>query len=157
MARSWAMNKKVKSCPCRRWRNRAMIWARMETSSEATGSSATMKRGSRATLRAMATRWRWPAGDLGRIAVQETGIETHMPQQADDFFPALAGIAEDVLDDEGLGDDVFHAHVRVQGRGGILEDDLHLALAFLPQVRGRVVDVVAVEENAARWWADTGP
>ena len=73
-----------------------------------------------------------------------------MPQQADDFFPALAGIIENVLDDEGLGDDVFHAHVRVQGRGGVLKDDLHLALAFLPQVRGRVVDVVAVEEDAAR-------
>ena len=40
--------------------------------------------------------------------------------------------------------------MRVQGRGGVLEDDLHLALAFLPQVRGRVVDVVPVEEDAAR-------
>ena len=58
--RSWEMKKNVRlmlSCSsCRR----LMIWAWIDTSSDDTGSSATMNLGDTARARAMPMRWRWP-------------------------------------------------------------------------------------------------
>src|SRR5262245_48206313 len=58
--RSWATNSIVRPRRCRSSNNRLSTWARTETSSAETGSSATTRRGSVASARAMPMRWRWP-------------------------------------------------------------------------------------------------
>jgi hypothetical protein len=64
------------------------------------------------------------AGELVREAVAVLGAEADGPQQLGDALLALRAV--DVVDPQGLGDDLAHRHARVQRRVRILEDDLDL-------------------------------
>src|SRR5580704_11603387 len=55
----------------------------------------------------------------------------------------------DAVDDKWLGDDIAHAHTRIQGSKGVLEDNLH-APSHWPQTSIRDAgDVLPIKDNAA--------
>ena len=93
----------------------------METSSDATGSSATISSGLTAMLRAMATRWRCPP----EISA---GVQPDKREQFVHFGPQPDLIGINTIDNQGLRNDVGNLHARIQGRRRVLEDDLHIAL-----------------------------
>ena len=74
------------------------------------------------------------AGELMRIAGEGESIQADLVQQAFEargkaLWRAFA------VDSEGFGEDVADAHARVEGREGILKDDLHAA-TYAAEVAG---------------------
>ena len=53
------------------------------------------------------------------------------------------------MDRHGLGDDLADGHARVEGRIGILEDELHLAAHVLDLMLVHLGDIAALEEHLA--------
>src|SRR5690606_13967731 len=64
------------------------------------------------------------AREAVRIAVEIARVEADHAHQLLDHLAAPGGVA-DVVDDQGLADDVEHGHARVQRAERILEDELH--------------------------------
>ena len=75
---------------CPRSSSRLMIWAWILSALRAdTGSSATISLGRNARVRAIPMRWRWPPGELVRVAVVVLGAE---PNQFEQFLDRRFGV-----------------------------------------------------------------
>ena len=84
-----------------------------------------------------------------RIASGQTCGKTDGVHQRLDMLFAFGGIGVHVEDNQGLRDDVFHGHARVERGIGVLEDDLHLLAALLEGCGVHFGDVPAVKVNLA--------
>ena len=60
------------------------------------------------------------------VAVGVLGVQAHHAQKLLDALGALGLAGAQLVDVQGLADDLAHRHAGVQGGGGVLEDDLHL-------------------------------
>ncbi len=77
-----------------------------------------------------------------------------VPSQPGEKWGTLVFAAPISMDDQRLGDDVFHAQARIERTEGILKDDLHVA-AQLPHLAAAGGEqIVAFELNAAGSWLD---
>ena len=123
-------------------------------SSAEVGSSSTTSFGPSTMARAMAIRWRCPAGELMRIAVHGGRVEAGVGQRPRYDFAPL-GIGQPALDRESLLDDLGHGQTRRQRPVGVLEDDLKVA-AQGPQ-RRRIEPVDASAEVAHRSFGTDQP
>ena len=133
-----------------------MIWAWMDTSRADTGSSQTIRLGSTARARAIPIRWHWPP--LNSCGKRDTDIGRE-PDQGQQFLHSGAPLVpgHQVVDPEGLTDQLAHGVARVQGGDGVLEDDLNVpaqvgegAVVELGQVQALEADGAAggpVEEQ----------
>ena len=102
----------------------------IETSSAATDSSRMSTRGSVASARAIATRWRWPPESALGMRVDLPLVEADdLGELADDPL-AVRGVVV-VVDAQHLVDEVGAGLPRVEAGVRVLEDDLHLAAAQL--------------------------
>ena len=92
-----------------------------------------------------------PAGDLGGELVAVAGVQPDKRKQLVHFGPHPALIWIQAIDDQGFRNDVGDLHARVQGRRGVLKDDLHVALdIFLVLPVGALFrDQEALEVNLA--------
>jgi hypothetical protein len=108
----------------RRSRSRFMICACTETSTADTGSSATMKRGSIASARAMPIRCRCPP-EMPSGAVGGIGGQTDKAQQFRDPAPDLA-LGPQAVDAQHLGQRLAHRHPGVERGKRVLKDHLHI-------------------------------
>ena len=68
-----------------------------------------------------------PTGEFMRKAAGLRAIQAHLLQQLDNALVALLAGRGHTMHDHGLGDHVLHAVGRIQRRGRILEDHLHVA------------------------------
>ena len=84
-----------------------------------------------------------------RVAVDVLRVESHHVQEAADVLLALLGVRHDVVDDERLRNDLSDGHAGVQGRIGVLEDELHVAAHLLELLLAHLRDVLALEEHRA--------
>ena len=119
-------------------------WAWIETSSAATDSSRISTRGSVASARAIATRWRWPPESALGMRVDLALVEADDVGELADDALAVRGVVV-VVDAQHLVDEVGAGLPRVEAGVGVLEDDLHLAAAQL-----------ALARRGARAWTGRG-
>ena len=126
--------------------------ARIDTSSAETGSSATRKDGLHGQRAGDADALALAAGELVRVAPGMGGRQAHALQQVGDAFPAL-GAPGEVVDVQGLADDLTHGHARVEARERILEDDLHAPPVLAHGLRGERRDVRRRRRRLRRRWA----
>ena len=106
--------------------------------------------GFRASARATPIRWRWPPGELVRVAVVVLGVQADLLHQLLDRAAPLDVALVELVDRERLGDDRADAEARVERGVRVLEDDLHLAAHRLQLGALRVGDLLAVELDRAR-------
>ena len=90
-----------------------------------------------------------PAGELVRPAVRRFARQPHpVDQRADPRIEIGRRCRESEIADR-LGDDVLHAHARIEARERVLKHDLH-APPHRPQRAGRkIVDALPVEHHLA--------
>ena len=88
------------------------------------------------------------AGELMRVAVDMLRIETDDIEQLSNALDALLG-RTDTVDHHGLGDDLADGHTRIEGRVGILEDELHVAAHGLELFLVHLGNVFALEVHLA--------
>ncbi len=90
------------------------------------------------------------AGEFVGPAVQRLARQAHgVHQRCDANLEILRGFGEAEIADR-LGQDVAHAHARVEARERILEHHLHAAAHLAHRARRSVVDTLAVEDDLAR-------
>lgn len=68
------------------------------------------------------------AGDLGRKLVAVAGVQPDKREQFVHFGPQPDLIGINTIDNQGFRNDVGNLHAWIQGRRGVLEDNLHIAL-----------------------------
>jgi len=88
------------------------------------------------------------AAEFVGIAVADVGGEPHFREELLHPGPALWAAAQ-VMDDEGLFQDLAHGHAGVERRIGVLEDDLDLAPQLLQALAGDPGQVFPREDDAA--------
>ena len=102
----------------------------METSSAATDSSRMIRRGSAASARAIAIRWRWPPDSALRQRAHRALVEAdELAQCGDARPPRLRRSATRAVQAQHLVERVLGAVTRVEARVRVLEDDLDLGPA----------------------------
>ena len=82
-------------------------------------------------------------------ALRRVGRQADAIQQVRHFFAAF-GWRADTCDVERLGNQIAHAHARVEAGIGILKDHLDAAAEAAELAIGHAADLGAIEHNAAR-------
>ena len=88
-----------------------------------------------------------PAGELMRPAVDSVARQPHLVHQLGNARVQVARGTRQAEIADRLGEDVAHAHARVQTRERILEHDLHAPAQRTQGGGGEVVDAAAVEHH----------
>src|SRR5699024_8848973 len=83
------------------------------------------------------------AGELVRVPVHVFGVETHGFQQFLDLAPPAAFRRHLGVNFVRFADDIAHRHPGVQGRIGVLKDNLDVAAHVFERFTAHFVDIVA--------------
>ena len=139
------------SSSCRR-RSQRRSSLRTLASSAPNGSSSSSTRGSTASARASATRWRWPPESCAGIAVGQAAELDEVEQLASPWSRISASLWRSAarLDAQAEGDVLEHGHVPEQRV--VLEHEADLALAHV-----RVGGIVRRRTGCGRWSANSSP
>ncbi len=76
------------------------------------------------------------------------GRQADAVEEITDLLAAVGG-GTHTRDDQGLGDEIAHAHARVEARIGILKNHLYAAAEAAEPAIGHGADVLAIKDNAA--------
>jgi hypothetical protein len=82
-----------------------------------------------------------------RIAPHVIGVQPHGLQQFHDAILERTAVLGETMDNQRLTDDLTDGHAGVQGRIGILEDDLHVAAQCLEFTAIEFSDVATLEPD----------
>ena len=88
------------------------------------------------------------AGEFVGIATRKARLEPDQAQQFLDPFTAACG-RNQVVQAQGLGQDLAHGHARIERGIGILKDDLRVAAEGAQLVRVQGQEIAALEANVA--------
>ena len=88
------------------------------------------------------------AGELVGEFAHVLALEAHRFKQLRRAARRLL-FRKDTVDPQRLGDNIAHAHLRVQGRVRVLENHLDMAAVFAQRRAGQMGDILAVEEYLA--------